>query len=258
MALFKPFRGNRASLAAQPLRDGYAYFCTDDGSFHIDYVDADGNLQRKQVNESELEALNNYDKQIGEEITPLTDEEVDSLWADTPGTGETPTFSMTSGFVPVWNGATFEDGIALDEIGGVSETQVNEIVDTKIDTFNTNTVQPQKMNFAYYSDTTLVANSMHPIKSNGYYMCFCNNAKLKLCNADGSVQFEGAKQIMMLTAPGSTSTNANKFKACGQYWTGSTNVFSGIPVEGFRRTLNTGAYITADEEFAVCQMVQGN
>ena len=61
MALFKPFRGNRASLDAQPLHDGYAYFCTDDGSFHIDYVDADGNLQRKQVNASYLEKLDSID-----------------------------------------------------------------------------------------------------------------------------------------------------------------------------------------------------
>ena len=60
MALFKPFKGNRASLDAQPLHDGYAYFCTDDGSFHIDYVDADGNLQRKQINAKYAEALTNY------------------------------------------------------------------------------------------------------------------------------------------------------------------------------------------------------
>lgn len=57
MALFKPLRGNRSTLEAQALHDGYAYFCTDDGSFHIDYVDADGNLQRKQVNQGDLEAL---------------------------------------------------------------------------------------------------------------------------------------------------------------------------------------------------------
>ena len=47
MALFKPFRGTRAALDTLEKHDGYAYFCTDDGSFHIDYVDADGNLQRK-------------------------------------------------------------------------------------------------------------------------------------------------------------------------------------------------------------------
>lgn len=57
MALFKALRGNRSSLDAQSLHDGYAYFCTDDGSFWIDYTDADGNLQRKQINKADLEAL---------------------------------------------------------------------------------------------------------------------------------------------------------------------------------------------------------
>jgi len=48
MALFKPFRGARADLPAEK-HDGYAYFCTDDGTFHIDYIDENGVLQRKQV-----------------------------------------------------------------------------------------------------------------------------------------------------------------------------------------------------------------
>ena len=57
MALFKPFRGTRAALDTQEKHDGYAYFCTDDGTFHIDYVDADGNLQRKQINAKDAETL---------------------------------------------------------------------------------------------------------------------------------------------------------------------------------------------------------
>lgn len=61
MALFKPFRGTRTSLDAQELHDGYAYFCIDDGSFHIDYVDSDGNLQRKQINAKKAEKLIGYD-----------------------------------------------------------------------------------------------------------------------------------------------------------------------------------------------------
>lgn len=56
MALFKPFRGTRTSLP-QELHDGYAYFCTDDGSFHIDFTDADGNLQRQQINAKDAETL---------------------------------------------------------------------------------------------------------------------------------------------------------------------------------------------------------
>lgn len=54
MALFKQFRGSRASLDSVEKHDGHAYFCTDDGSFHIDYVDSDGNLQRKQISDTSL------------------------------------------------------------------------------------------------------------------------------------------------------------------------------------------------------------
>lgn len=49
MALWKPFRGNRANLDVVEKHDGYIYFCTDDGSLFFDFIDADGNLQRKQV-----------------------------------------------------------------------------------------------------------------------------------------------------------------------------------------------------------------
>ena len=61
MALFKPFMGSRASLDTLEKHAGYAYFCTDDGSFHIDYVDSDGNLQRKQISTKEAEKLIGYD-----------------------------------------------------------------------------------------------------------------------------------------------------------------------------------------------------
>ena len=65
MALFKPFRGTRAALDAQEMHDGYAYFCTDDGTFHIDYTDEDGNLQRKQISETFIKQLLNITNDIG-------------------------------------------------------------------------------------------------------------------------------------------------------------------------------------------------
>ena len=88
MALFKPFRGNRASLDAQPLHDGYAYFCVDDGTFHIDYTDSEGNLHRKQIGTGdEMDDINsaigihNEDPlahaDIREEISQLSSEKVD-------------------------------------------------------------------------------------------------------------------------------------------------------------------------------------
>ena len=60
MALWKPFRGNRTTLDSVEKHDGYVYFCVDDGSLFFDYLDSDGNLQRKQINAKEAENLTGY------------------------------------------------------------------------------------------------------------------------------------------------------------------------------------------------------
>ena len=65
MALFKPMMGNRTALDSQEKHAGYAYFCTDDGTFHIDYIDTDGNLQRQQINEIFIKQLLNMTDNIG-------------------------------------------------------------------------------------------------------------------------------------------------------------------------------------------------
>lgn len=59
MALFKPLLGKRENLPSE-LTSGYAYFCVDDGSFWIDYKDADGTVKRKQLNAQEAEKLIDY------------------------------------------------------------------------------------------------------------------------------------------------------------------------------------------------------
>ena len=56
MALFKSLRGKRSNLPSTKT-DGYAYFCTDDGTFHIDYKDDSGVVQRKQINAKDAETL---------------------------------------------------------------------------------------------------------------------------------------------------------------------------------------------------------
>ena len=78
MALFKQLRGNRASLDAQPLHDGYAYFCVDDGSFHIDYADANGVLHRMQINAKNADTL---DTHSFDEF--LLEEDMDAILAQT-------------------------------------------------------------------------------------------------------------------------------------------------------------------------------
>lgn len=55
MALFKTLRGKRENLPEKKT-DGYAYFCIDDGTFWIDYLD-NNTVQRKQINAKEAEEL---------------------------------------------------------------------------------------------------------------------------------------------------------------------------------------------------------
>lgn len=112
MALFKPFRGNRAALDNVELHDGYAYFCIDDATFHIDVLDSDGVVRRKQINAKDAATLagmsyddikayveamtsntlanaksytndkfNELSDLIGNEI--ITDEEIDAICATT-------------------------------------------------------------------------------------------------------------------------------------------------------------------------------
>lgn len=56
MALFKSLRGKRENLPSTKT-DGYAYFCTDDGTFWIDYKDDSDVVQRKQINAKDAETL---------------------------------------------------------------------------------------------------------------------------------------------------------------------------------------------------------
>ena len=57
MALWKPFRGNRAGLDSVEKHDGYVYFCIDDGSLFFDYTDSEGVLQRQQISAGDAETL---------------------------------------------------------------------------------------------------------------------------------------------------------------------------------------------------------
>lgn len=71
MALFKPMMGNSSVLDLQAKQAGYAWFCVDDGSFHIDYADSEGNLQRKQINDSMIVRFEALEKIVNN--SPLVD-----------------------------------------------------------------------------------------------------------------------------------------------------------------------------------------
>ena len=62
MALFKSLRGKRENLPSSKT-DGYAYFCTDDGTFWIDYTDDSGVVQRKQINAKDAETFSGMTKE---------------------------------------------------------------------------------------------------------------------------------------------------------------------------------------------------
>ena len=63
MALFKSLRGKRENLPSSKT-DGYAYFCTDDGTFWIDYTDDSGAVQRKQINAKDAETIMGHTVEI--------------------------------------------------------------------------------------------------------------------------------------------------------------------------------------------------
>lgn len=63
MALFKSLRGKRENLPSSKT-DGYAYFCTDDGTFWIDYTDENGVVQRKQINAKDAETIMGHTVEI--------------------------------------------------------------------------------------------------------------------------------------------------------------------------------------------------
>ena len=72
MALWKPFKGKRSDLDSVEKHDGWIYFTTDDASLFFDYVDADGNLQRKQINDAVIKRLEILEKIINN--SPLVDD----------------------------------------------------------------------------------------------------------------------------------------------------------------------------------------
>lgn len=75
MALFKVFRGKSTELNNVTKVDGYAYFCTDDGSFWIDYKTSDGSLNRKRINEEELKSIGEDLEELKKSLNLLLDDE---------------------------------------------------------------------------------------------------------------------------------------------------------------------------------------
>ena len=64
MALFKVLRGKSNALSSITKKDGYAYFCTDEGSFWIDYIDDSGTIYRKKVGDGDFKKIHQDIQQV--------------------------------------------------------------------------------------------------------------------------------------------------------------------------------------------------
>lgn len=71
MALFKINRGSEKNLPAG-ITDGYAYFCTDNQNFYIDFIDSSGVSTRKKLGVEFAEKLRYLKDGVYVEIDPTT------------------------------------------------------------------------------------------------------------------------------------------------------------------------------------------
>lgn len=110
MTLFRFLRGSSQNIKNTPLTDGYIYFCTDNGTLHFDHTDADGNLQRTQINAANAETLCGMTL---EELKAYIDSpviiDVTELPTDDIETGAFYRVNKIASTVTVYNGALLED-----------------------------------------------------------------------------------------------------------------------------------------------------
>jgi hypothetical protein len=221
-------------------------------------------------------------------LNPLTDEEIDDLWdnptgdtvVDSPSTGGLPSFTLTNGFVPVWNGLTFEDGIELDKIGE-GEAVADILVDQEYDQTSTNpqsgtavaeAVAEAIKNLSNKLDEKLMtcryfsvpAGKYYPLKRNGTYMIY--NSKddsgkehtislVRRSDGTWTTVCTGAKQLSLST-PVVAVNGRYTYQLCGIANTGEN--YLGIPTtDGFRQATTNYAYVTSTGTMYVCESVQG-
>lgn len=77
MSIFKPLWGNRSMLDTKEKADGNFYFCKDDSTLYVDYIDDNGELQRSQISSSsehihEISHINGLQRKL-DELTPPPD-----------------------------------------------------------------------------------------------------------------------------------------------------------------------------------------
>ena len=245
----------------------------------VDSLSAKQGKVLREMLEAEAATRAAEDDEIIQTIEPMTDEELDDLWdnitgdttANLPSAGGLPSFALTNGFVPVWNGLTFEDGIELDKIGAdlvvdqkYSQTSANPQSGTAVAEAIKNLsdkLDEKLMSCRYLS---VPAGKYYPLKRNGTYMIY--NSKddsgkehtISLVRRSDGTWKEvctGAKQLSLST-PVVAIEGRYTYQLCGVAYTGDSVI--GVPTtDGFRQATTNYAYITSAGTMYVCESVQG-
>lgn len=126
MALFKVNRGNESDLPIK-LTDGWAYFCTDTGSFLIDHYDSTNTLIRSKINAEYADKLRYV--QDGETLE-LTPQDINTALNNK--------VDKVDGMGLSTNDYTDDEKAKLD---GIEEGATNTIVDDELSSTSTNPVQ---------------------------------------------------------------------------------------------------------------------
>ena len=189
MALFKSLRGKRENLPSSKT-DGYAYFCTDDGTFWIDYTDDSGVVQRKQINAKDAETIMGHTVEIDvPSNAKFTDTTYDAAGA-------------SLGLVKTGGDATIIDGVItiaeLDskvnvETGkGLSTNDLTDVLKENYDTAYTHSQQPH--NYAGSSTSGGAATSANKLNTDAgseTQPVYFKNGVPIVTNTLDSVAFDG-------------------------------------------------------------------
>ena len=126
MALFKLFRGNSANLptSGEMVKDGHAFFCTDDGKFIISYEE-NGIIKQKRVNEAELEKLGYDIEQIKAQLQTQPQTQVQADWNQKDEAAvdfiKNKPFYDHAEEIFNWNGDTSDKEVYMDTFVRVSD-----------------------------------------------------------------------------------------------------------------------------------------
>ena len=146
MALFKSLRGKRENLPSSKT-DGYAYFCTDDGTFWIDYTDDSGIVQRKQINAKDAETIMGHTVEI-----------------DVPSNAKFTDTTYPEATITISGLMSAADKVKLNDIAeGANKTTV----DSTLSSTSTNPVQNKAINTKFNSVQASIDSKVDKVDGKG-------------------------------------------------------------------------------------------